>query len=216
MKKCVIIAGGVLENEDFHRRIVKDAEMVICADAGARHAARLGIRPDLVIGDLDTLEEEEIHKLEDRQIDLRQFPREKDYTDTHLCLLEALELGYQHIIMLGCLGGRFDHAIANVMLLSLPQARQVDVRIVDPGQEIFLVKPNTVITGQKGQVLSLFPLTEEVSGISTEGLFYQVPGGKLALGVGNGISNVFTAPEVKISYEKGLLLGILLYEKCGK
>jgi len=213
MEKCVIIAGGVLENEDFHRQILRDARMVICADAGARHAARLGIRPDLVIGDLDTLTEEEIRKLQNRQIALRQFPREKDYTDTHLCLLQALELGYQQIIMLGCLGGRFDHAFANVMLLTLPQARQADVRIVDPWQEIFLIKPNTVITGQKGQVLSLFPLTEEVSGIRTEGLYYQVPGGKLVFGVGNGISNEFSAPEVQISYEKGLLLGILLREK---
>lgn len=210
MKKCVIISGGVLENEDFHRRIVKDAEMVICADAGARHAERLGIRPDLVIGDLDTLEEEEIRRLQDRQIALHKYPREKDYTDMHLCLLEALELGFQHIIMLGCLGGRFDHALANVMLLTLPQARQADVRIVDPGQEIFLVKPETVITGQKGQTLSLFPLTEEVSGITTEGLFYRVPGGKFELGVGNGMSNVFSEPEVKIAYERGLLLGILL------
>lgn len=208
MKKCVIIAGGDFENEDFHRQILRDAQMVICADGGVRHAKRLGIYPHLVLGDFDTLDEEEIMELKSRGIVLHKFPREKDYTDTHLCLLKALELGYQQIIMLGCLGGRFDHALANVMLLALPQVQQVDVRIIDPHQEIFLVKPETRLMGQKGDTLSLFPLTEEVSGISTEGLAYQVPGGKFVLGAGNGISNVFSEPEVKIAYEQGLLLGI--------
>lgn len=208
MKKCVIIAGGELADENFHRQLLQDAEMVICADGGVGHAKRLGITPHLVMGDLDSLQEEEIKELQSREINLCKFPREKDYTDTHLCLLKALDLGYQQIIMVGCLGGRFDHALANVMLLALPQAQQVDVRIIDPWQEIFLVKPEMSLTGQKGETLSLFPLTEEVTGISTSGLTYQVPGGQFVLGAGNGMSNVFCEQEVKIAYTQGLLLGI--------
>ena len=215
-KKCVIVAGGTLEDEDFHRRIIQEAEIIICADGGARHVWRLGIIPDLVIGDLDTLRENEAKDLVDRHVELIRYPQAKDYTDTHLCLLKALELGYQHIEMVGCLGGRFDHALANVMLLALPQAREVDVRICDPLQEIFLIKPGMTLTGQKGEIISLLPLSEAVTGISTAGLAYQVPHGKFEMGIGNGISNVFSEEKVEITLGKGLLLGIRLKkEKSG-
>ncbi len=215
-KKCVIVSGGTLEDEDFHRQIIKEAEIVICADGGARHVLRLGIIPDLVMGDLDTLREKEVKDLVSQHVEFIRYPRVKDYTDTHLCLLKALELGYQQIMMVGCLGGRFDHALANVMLLALPQVREVDLRICDPLQEIFLIKPGMTLTGQKGEIISLLPLSEVVTGIATSGLAYQVPYGKFEMGICNGISNVFSEEKAKITLAKGLLLGIRLkIEKSG-
>lgn len=206
--KCVIISGGVLEDEEFHRQILEGAEMVICADGGARHAKRLGIRPDMVMGDLDTLREEEIREWQEKKVELIKYPPAKDYTDTHLCLLKALELGYRNIVMIACLGGRIDHALANIFLLTIPQAREANVRICGPREELFLVKEETTLSGEKGELLSLFPLTEGASGIVTKGLAYQVPEGKFAFGACNGISNVFCEPEVKIAVGEGLLLAI--------
>lgn len=206
--KCVIISGGQMENDDYHRKIITSADLVICADGGGKHAARLGIIPDLIVGDLDTLSTEEIKRLELSGVEFIKYPKAKDYSDTHLALLKALELGYKRIEMVACLGGRFDHALANVMLLALPLARTVDLSILDPIQEIFLVKPGMKLVGSKGETISLLPLSEEVVGIATSGLLYQVPAGKFVMGVSNGISNVFSTEEVKIFLEKGLLLGI--------
>lgn len=206
--KCVIISGGLMEDDHYHRKLIKGAEKVICADGGGRHAARLGVTPDFIVGDLDTLLSEEINEWKKAGVEFIKYPKAKDYTDTHLALLKALELGYKQIEMVACLGGRFDHSLANVMLLALPAVRMVDLRILDPIQEIFLVKPGMKLIGNKGETISLLPLSEEVTGIVTSGLLYEVPAGKFTMGVSNGISNVFSAEEIKIILEKGLLLGI--------
>lgn len=214
--KCVIISGGQLADEAYHQQLLIEAELVICADHGARHALRLGITPHLVVGDLDSLAEEEIKELENRGVEFIKYPQKKDYTDTYLALQKALEFGYQRIELVACLGGRFDHALSNVMLLTLPQVREIDIRVVEPLQEIFLIKPGMKLWGQKGEVISLLPLSEEVTGITTSGLYYQVPGGKFTMGISNGVSNVFSDEVAVISLEKGLLLGIhIKKEKSG-
>ena len=214
--KCVIVSGGLLEDEAYHRQIIKEAEMVICADSGAKHVLRLGITPSLVVGDLDSLAAEEIKELKKRGVKFVQYPREKDYADTYYALLKALEFGYECIAMVACLGGRFDHALSNIMLLALPQVRALDVRILEPCQEIFLIKPKMKLWGQKGEILSLLPLSEEVTGITTSGLYYQVPAGRFTMGLPLGVSNVFTDEVVELSLEKGLLLGIhIKKEKSG-
>jgi thiamine pyrophosphokinase len=145
-----------------------------------------------------------------------QYPQKKDYTDTYLALQKALELGYKRIEMLACLGGRLDHTLSNVMLLTLPQVRNLDIRILEPTQELFLVKSKMKIAGQKGDVVSLLPLSPEVTGITTTGLYYQVPQGIFTLGISNGVSNIFTENIVEISLEKGQLLAIhIKKEKSG-
>ena len=207
-KRCVIISGGDMENYEYHRKIINQAEIVICADAGGRHALNLGIIPDIVMGDMDTISEEEIGRLKKEGVSLNRYSKEKDYTDTHLALCKALELGYEHIDMVACLGGRFDHSLANVMLLALPQVRKMDIRILSPTQEIFLVKSDMKFKGQKGDTFSLLPLSENVAGINFSGLYYQLSKGELEMGVPIGVSNLLLEEEVKIKVSKGLLLGI--------
>jgi thiamine pyrophosphokinase len=208
MPKCVIVSGGLLEDDVYHRQILQEAEMVICADSGARHALRLGITPNFVVGDLDSLAEAERKELKMRGVKFIKYPCEKDYADTFYALLKALELGYHQIVLVACLGERFDHALSNIMLLALPQVRNLDVRILEPYQEIFLVKPKMKIIGQKGETISLLPLSDEVTGITTSGLYYQVPEGKFTMGFPLGVSNVFIDEVVDLSLEKGLLLAI--------
>lgn len=212
-KKCVIIAGGALNDLEFHKEIAVQADFLICADGGARHAKRMGLLPDLVIGDFDTLTERELEELCLAGVQLERYPREKDFTDTHLALLKALEMGYTQVDLLGCLGGRFDHAYANVMLLALPQGRNANMRILDETQEIILVTRTMVLEGERGNQVSLLPLSQVVTGIRTEGLLYQVPGGTFTMGVPNGISNVFAERRVSIEIGEGFLLVIRLREE---
>jgi len=214
--KCLIISGGLWEDDEYHRQTLQEAETVICADSGAGYALRLGIIPNLVIGDLDSLAPKDLQELKKLGVELFQYPRKKDYTDTYLALQKALELGYKRIEMLACLGGRFDHTLSNVLLLTIPQVRDIDIRILEPSQELFLVKPKMKIYGQKGDTISLLPLSSEVTGIKTTGLYYQVPQGILTRGISNGVSNVFTKNVVEISLEKGLLLAVhIKKEKSG-
>ncbi len=206
--KCAILAGGVLENKEFYRQVLSEMEFLICADGGARHAQDLGVKPQLIVGDLDTLTSQEVEEFRKMGVPIDQYPSEKDYTDTHIALLKAIELGYQDITLLACLGGRCDHTIANIMLLALPEALQVKIRIVDEQQELFIVRNRAEVKGQKGEIISLFPLSNRVTGIKTEGLKYQVPHGTFHLGIPIGISNCFTQEKAVINVEEGLLLVI--------
>lgn len=206
MKKCIVIAGGSLQPSAFYQEAVKAADYVICADGGARHAKMLGIKPDLVVGDFDTLTERELAELKEQGVELLQYPSRKDCTDTEIALLKALELGYIQIDIIGALGGRLDHTLANVMILALPQARRARVRLVDEYQEVFLTDKKINLCGQKGETISLLPLSEVVSGITTKGLEYALSKGVFKMGNSVGISNVFCEDKAEVEIEKGLLL----------
>lgn len=184
-------------------------DYVIAADGGARYCNLLGLTPQLVIGDFDTLTQKELARIAAQGIETERFPANKDYADTHLALLRAIEKGYADIIIVAALGGRFDHTLANVMLLALPEAEKINLRILGDQQEIFLVRKEKVWSGRLGTLVSLLPLSEKVTGIKTEGLVYKVPHGTFVMGVPNGISNVMTGSEARVQIESGLLLVVI-------
>ena len=207
--KCLIISGGELMEPAFYKRELAKMDFIIAADGGARHASTLGLTPQLVLGDFDTLTEAEQVVLEERGVKLERFPTTKDFTDTHLALLKALQLGYTDITIITALGGRLDHTLANIMLLALPEANQVSLRILDEKQQIFLIRDELLLEGEPGMTVSLLPLSEKVTGIKTSGLEYQVPQNTFIMGIPRGISNVMTEKQVRIQVETGLLLAII-------
>lgn len=208
-RKCLLISGGELNNPDYYKDKLIDFTYVIAADGGARHARRLGLIPDLVLGDFDTLTAEELADLQHNGVKTERYPVDKDYSDTHLGLLKAVELGCNDILIIAALGGRLDHTLANIMLLALPQADQARIRIMDENQEILLIRKEAVLEGEKGTKVSLLPLCEKVTGIFTSGLEYLVPQNTFIMGIPNGISNVMTGSKARIQIESGLLLAII-------
>ncbi|MFL5806300.1 MAG: thiamine diphosphokinase, partial [Roseiflexaceae bacterium] len=124
---------------------IRAADLLIAADGGARPLLRLGAPPRLVIGDLDSLDAASQAELAALGIELRRFPRAKDETDLELALLQAAERGAAAIDILGALGGRWDHTLANVALLALPALCGRRVRLLADRQELFLVRDTAVI-----------------------------------------------------------------------
>jgi len=207
-KRCIVFSGGLFEPGSFVKKIVSGAGYIICADGGARHANALRVIPNLVLGDFDTLTPLELEELNRLGAEIIRYPADKDYTDTHLALLKALELGFVEIDILAGLGGRMDHTLANIMLLALPQGEKARIRIIDEQHEIFLVRKDETITGTTGDVISLLPLSEQVDGISTKGLHYSLSGGTFTMGIPIGVSNFFSREEAVIEIKSGLLLVI--------
>lgn len=115
------------------------------------------------------------------------------------------------MVILGALGDRLDHTLANVLLLALPELRPVKAKILDGRQELFLIRDGALIEGQVGDTLSLLPLTEEVTGIYTEGLEYPLENGTLYLGPARGVSNTLTAPQARVRVGQGLLLAVIIH-----
>lgn len=211
--KCLIISGGELENPLFYQELVSQMQYIIAVDGGARHAKIMGLEPHLIVGDFDTITPEEVESYRDKGITLEHYPPEKDFSDTHLALLKAIDLGFSDITIIAALGGRIDYSLANIMLLALPEARNANVRILTEYQEIFLVGNRTRLKGKPGTIVSLLPLSQEVSGITTDGLMYQVPQQRFVMGTPNGISNVMTKEKAYVQVEEGLLLAIITHSE---
>jgi thiamine pyrophosphokinase len=209
--RAIIIANGRIQDGDLHSSLITPMDLVICADGGVDNALTLGLVPDVVIGDLDSLDESLRSRLEKQHCQFIPYPARKDETDLELAVKYAAEQGAQEILILGALGYRLDHALANVLLLALPELRSAKVKILDGGQEIFLIRDEALIKGQVGDTLSLLPLTGHVTGIYTEGLEYPLENGTLYRGPARGVSNVLTAPQARVRIDQGLLLAVIIH-----
>ena len=150
MKKCVIFAAapiGSLEN------IKIDDAMVICADAGIRHAKALGIVPDLALGDFDSCDREET-----QDFPTVTFPRRKDDTDLMLAVKYGMEAGCDDFLIYGALGGnRLDHTIAAFSVLGFLADNGISGKLVDNKTSVCVLGVGEHIIPNNGGYLSLFP-----------------------------------------------------------
>lgn len=205
----VIFAGGTVQPGKAVEQAIASAGLIIAADSGAATALQFGYTPAIVVGDFDSLEALPLQQLQERGSQFVRVAAEKDETDTELAVLSAIERGATAVTILGALGGaRFDHTMANVMLLAAFETPAL--RIVDGASTCWLLRGpgSTEITGQKDDLLSLIPLTAEASGISTTNLYYPLRGEILRFGKPRGVSNALTANHATVSLESGLLLVI--------
>ncbi len=202
----VIVANAPSLRLDPYRAMIASADLVIAADGGANALADAGFRPSLVIGDLDSLSAARLASLAADGVELRRFPREKDETDLELALLHAVSAGATRIDILGALGGRWDHTFANVAMLAMPELQGRQVRLVDERQRLFLVRDQATLEGERGDTLSLLPLTPAVRGITTRGLYYALEDATLYFERARGVSNILIDPPGFVSLREGLLL----------
>ena len=141
MGKCIIVCNGDVENYELFKDMFDKDSFVICADGGSRHLRKVGIFPNIIMGDLDSSTLENVKYFQDLGTEVRTFPTEKDYTDTELAFLEAINMGFKSIKILSCIGQRFDHTLANIFLLK---------KGVDSGVECCIQNENNEITMLKG------------------------------------------------------------------
>ncbi len=206
--RIVIIANAPMLKLPLYRNLVGDKDLVVCVNGGVRNALALGFEPQIAIGDMDSMEVALRDRLQEEGCRFVEYPSRKDETDLELAVRYALSQGASELIMLGALGGRVDHTLANVMLLALPELERVKVRLVEGDQEVFLIRDETVIEGQPGDILSLLPLSGDVVGIYTERLAYPLHDGTLKFGAARGVSNSLTAPRARVRVGRGLLLAV--------
>ncbi|HCI81444.1 MAG TPA: thiamine diphosphokinase [Ktedonobacter sp.] len=202
----VIFAGGTVQPGSAVNTALARAAMVIAADNGAVIALRYGFTPAIVVGDFDSLTIPR-SELEAKGCRLISAAVEKNETDTELAVQIAIEQGANEITILGATGGaRFDHTIANILLLAGVEA--VPLRIVDGPMTCWLLRGpgSTTVTGSKGDLLSLFPLTTDATGIRTTGLYYPLHDETLFFGRPRGVSNALTDDKAEVTLEHGMLL----------
>jgi thiamine pyrophosphokinase len=204
--KAVIVANGVIADAPRARARAGAADLLICADGGARHVLAWGLWPAIVVGDMDSLDEATLARLAAGGARLARHPAHKDETDLELALDLALAEGATEIRILGALGGRLDQTLANILLLTVPRFQAVPIIIDDGREQLFLGRSPIVLRGAPGDLVSLIPLSPAVSGITTAGLEYPLRADNLYLGLTRGISNVMLGTEATVTFEAGLLL----------
>ncbi len=218
-RHAVVVAGG-----DAQPRADLDAawpgwfdsvDLVIAADSGWVAAITAGLEPDLLVGDLDSLDPALAAAAASVGIPVIRSRVDKDESDTELAVIEALRRGAGRITVLGALGGpRLDHALANVWLLAHPDLARAEATLLDARTRVsLLVAPgpdgapaSRSLPGRVGATVSLFPFTGDVQGVTTAGLRYPLAGEALHMGPSRGLSNERTAPDAVVSVAHGRLL----------
>ena len=206
--RALIFANGDAPDRSTAARWAADADLIIAADGGTRHALSIGVMPHIVIGDLDSLAETDRAEVERSGVPFNIYPARKDYTDLELALRHALQQGATEIIIFSALGGRWDQSLANILLLTWPELAQVPTRIVDQHLSISVIRDRAEITGRVGDALSLIALQGDAHGVTIEGCEYPLINATLPFGATLGISNVLRESVARISVTEGLVLAL--------
>ncbi|MDD5622234.1 MAG: thiamine diphosphokinase [Actinomycetota bacterium] len=215
-EQAVIVANGVINDPALTYKRVTDLFdpavdcIIIGADGGAENALRMNLVPDIVIGDMDSIKAADKEKIRARSNKTGYISTSsyKDKSDAQLAVEYAFDLGIKKIIILGALGGRIDHSIANIFLLASPFLRNIDIRILTDTSEIVIMRKSGAITGDIGATVTLISLSPYTYFIKTEGLKYMLENEKLIFSPVRGISNIFTEKKAYIKIKKGILLVI--------
>lgn len=209
--RAVIFANGRLEHPRDALNLIQPDDLVIAADGGARHCRTMGITPEWLVGDLDSLNQYEIRELKELGVEIISYPRGKDFTDLELAFLKARDAGATEIVVLGGFGDRWDMTISNLLLATRSEFRELSVRLVDGPQETAIIRGGGEMTfsGQRGDVLSLIPLHQEAVGVNLTGLEYNLDDERLPVGTTKGLSNVFVNDSATVSLKQGLLLCVI-------
>ena len=203
---AVILANGEIKNYIATKHALAVANFIVVADGGLRHAHSMGVIPHAIIGDMDSAPPEILEQM--RELDsttIVTYPTNKDETDLELALSFAWGHGAINIRVIGALGNRSDHALANMHLLA---TKPQQIELWDETTSIQLINNSLDLPKEKYDVLSLIPLTTEVTGIKTQGLTYPLNNETLKIGTTRGISNTFEKETATVSIGNGLLLAI--------
>lgn len=211
-KERVLIVSGGSVAIDFAREYLQGEhfDRVIAADAGLGHCREIGIEPTDILGDFDSLKDRELLEVYRKKgIPLREFPTRKDYTDTHLAMLYAIDLAPSCVVVLGATGTRMDHTLANISLLSMMCDAQIPCRIVDKHNEIeMLCGPSERHYKKRAgkTFFSILAFSDEVTGIDEIGFSYPLQDATLYNRESVGVSNEITEPDAVLRVESGRLL----------
>lgn len=212
-----IVAGGDITPGERVMAALRESDIIIAADRGLNTCLELGITPTLCIGDFDSASEDALRTARERGWPLLEYPSEKAATDGELALDEAITRGAKRIRVLGALTGidRFDHGIANLLLLARDDLSGVDIRLIDEMREAFMIQKgeSAAVAGQRGDYVTLLPLTETGATVTTWGLKYDLLGISLSYGATRGVSNELAWQQANITVEEGRLL--VLQERVG-
>lgn len=208
--KYLIVSGGSIDCK-FGCELIQeeDYDIIIAADAGMNFLFDNKLKPDIIIGDFDSVASEALDYFKsDSGIEICKLNPEKDDTDTEHSVRFAIERGATDITILGGTGSRLDHVLGNIAVLGIGLEEKVQIQLIDKNNRIRMFNEDFIIDKktQFGKYVSLIPFNGSVQGLFIKGMKYNVS--NLQMGGFNslGISNEIEDETAEISFEKGILI----------
>ncbi|MGL6120012.1 MAG: thiamine diphosphokinase [Fusobacteriaceae bacterium] len=208
MKRAyVFLNGELLGQNQFYKGYMADYPGdIFCGDGGYNHLEKMFLTPLEIWGDMDSIDKKLLSGLENKdEIILKKFKTDKDYTDGELLVSYLNNLGYDELVVIGGLGGKKSHELTNLNLFGKYQ----NLIFLTQKEKIFYLKKNSVLRNLKNTTISLIPLASSVENLNLKGFEYNLENYNLNLGDSRCISNKILINAAKISYDTGILLGIL-------
>lgn len=199
MITLALVANGDIHDYSPLLPQIKSCEKIIAVDGGLVHCHAMGLTPDLIIGDFDSIDSDLLDAY--AAVEKKRFPIEKNETDLELAVAYALTQNVDKVLLFGALGKRLDHTINNLYLL----ARHPDKLIaITEEEQLFVISGETILTVKPGQVLSLLPLFGKAT-VSTEGLKWSLNEHVLDYHFLSQ-SNIALKEQIRISVKDGVVL----------
>ncbi len=196
---CHIFAAG-----DYNGNFIKGCDdIVIAADSGYNHLIKLGIEPDILLGDFDT-----IGNVPSNLQNVIRFPTEKDYTDTHLAINEGVTRGYTSIAIYGAIGGkRLEHTIANLQFACDCAKKGYDIFLTDGETYVYPLHNSSIKFAKRHSgTISVFCMSDKASNVTIKGLKYELYDTALTNNFPVGVSNEFIGKQAEISVGDGTII----------
>lgn len=218
MSRCVIVAAGEIRNYDRVRAFLREGDYFVICDGGLAHAGSLGIRPDLIVGDFDSCNSSDLEKYSDASEnnvhpEIIKLPREKDDTDTLFAVKLALERGFDDFLLLGAMGGRFDHALGNISILLYLQGLGKKASLVDDYSQMQIVGKEPFYIEDNCSYFSVLTVAGDVSGVNIKNAKYPLENASLSSDFQLGISNeVLPGKVAEVSVAHGSVLVVTVVE----
>jgi thiamine pyrophosphokinase len=207
--QAVIFANGeFIPSLNLDERL-SAAELIIAADGGSLHCRTLAIQPNVIIGDLDSMEPEDKAEWQAQGVEIIPHPADKDQTDLELALLHAKAAGAEKITVLAALGRRWDHSVANLMLAAEKNLVDLAIEFLHGEQRLSVIQNEAELDAGIGERVSLIPLRGDATGVTTRGLKYALNRETLMFGSSRGVSNVAMENRPSVKIDAGILLCVI-------
>lgn len=201
--KALLVANGDIKDLKLLRYLINDSNFILCADGGLDHLMKIGSIPDLVLGDLDSITNTGLEYIKANNILIEKHPVMKDMTDTEIALDCLANKGYKDIIIIGGIGSRMDHTMANILLLRSQWEKGIHVKIINENNSIYFVNNKIKLKRRDNYYVSIIPLNDKGIEISLQGFLYPLTNEKLEFSSTKGISNEIIDNYGIINIHKG-------------
>lgn len=209
--RSIIVSGGKAPSKELLKEYIKDDDYIVGVDKGCNILREIEVTPNIILGDFDSIDKEVLNYYKDKGVKIEKFNPEKDYTDTDLGYIKALEVNPSEIILFGATGSRIDHMLGNIGILLKGLRENIKVTIVDDNNRMYAVNKSSLVKKEKGCVISFHALSDVVKNLTIKNGKYPLNNYDMTLLEPRAICNEFLDDDIYIEFDSGIIL--ILYTK---